>query len=279
MSTRRSDDPVCYYFMIEGFELLAKKASSFERERKVKRNDPNWVRYNAGSVKFYAKGEVYKGLGVLGIGLGWETVASFSQNLYAWGAWGESRSWVLARCDASSFVELPMNFFSLPPWRASVGDVSAVLNSVGNLVIRITVDGREELLWTSHTPSPFMSPHLAVIPIGIFIVFAITDFLTILELPDGKVCKYGMSSRDYCLEPDGTTYTFSESRFRPDEVIEGPGQTRWRLYADGNMKLEYTVVQSVGVTAPFGKVKSHYRRVWKTAWESGVHGSCALKKR
>lgn len=240
-------------------------------KKKVKRSDSNFVRYNAGMVKFYLKGQYFEGIGHFGMG-SWKTAFTYT---YPVTSWGSKDSAALANCDGSIFVDLPVNELLPPHWSAGVGDVYANMDGGGSFKIKLKIAGTREVLWSSGTNGAEQNIAWMLVLTNYvgFHILSHYDYTVQYSFSltfDSSYCKHGISPHGYCRD---TTGEVIRAVFLPDwDDVVGPGRVRWRLYGDGNMKIEYSQVEMIS-----GWSITYYKFSWKTAWESGTHGSCAKK--
>jgi hypothetical protein len=254
---------------------------------KVKKNDPSWVRYNAGSVQLYLKAEYFDGIaGFVGT---WKTFKSYNYPISSWGTPNTKAIY----CMKDAFIDLPVDTWLPTDWSAGIGNVIANMTSSGNFEIQLNADGKKEVLWKMERrfiekPQSYFArlvyhEKYKIISFGIYrkhsyLMKMVTPMY--LEMPnDASVCKYTIS--DYCVTSKGQLVEWPSPI---DEIADFKGKIRWRLYGDGNLKIEYLVVrEAVGhvrkkLPNGFGSYSIDvltYAQKWVVAWESGVHGSCA----
>jgi hypothetical protein len=252
-------------------------------KKKVSKSDPKYVRYNGGMMSIFAKTEYFEGVGFLGAGK-WKLHKSWT---YPLKHWGTPSSEAIANCVGNAFVDLPVNTWLTRDWSKRVGDVYEIMASDGHFYIKLKLDDKIEVLWKKeHPPPPVadysylyyarLSYNSEVSPIATFGIYRYlgywADLATSiqLDLSTCSQCRYSPSEGGYCPDQYGVNFFFSPIGM--GRVAKSPGKIRWRLYGDGNLKIECTYVETLA-----GYFGVSYKELWKTAWESGVRGTCAVK--
>jgi hypothetical protein len=252
-----------------GSQIRATAGTEFSMsKRKISKNGRAKL-YNAGKVKFYARAQAFVGIGIFNIGR-WITLGSYTYPIHEWGT---TDTVALVNCDGSVSVDMPTGF--LPPnWSLGVADVYANMASNGRFYIKLNKEGGKEHLWYTDTYSPsnknlaafftFSYNGAAIMFFGIQGPDIGVHVIANLDVSMGASCDR-ISSTMRCLDENSNIIN---SDITPLSSFQKPVQMRWRLYGDGNLKAEYSIVK---------QRSNFYQLAWRIAWESGVRGSCALK--
>ena len=243
-----------------------------------KRTKGSSTMYNAGKVSLFIKTHYFKGVGFIGAG-SWKHLWSYS---YPVTGWGTSSTAAIANCVESAFSLLPELQVFPPHWGLSAGDTYVNMAGDGRFYIKLKIDGKKEVLWSSHessTSSPEQNSamwwtwddeaYFAVIGEGI-------PFYLSVDISERSTCMYFSGS--ICVDENSTKLEENDDINSYKDV----GHTRMILYGNGNLKIEYTNVKAIywkkpyfsGWTLKYKKEILFYAPVWKVAWETGVHGSC-----
>ena len=246
-----------------------------------KRTKGSETMYNAGKVSLFIKTYYYKGVGALGLG-SWKSLWSYT---YPVMGWGTSSTAAIANCVKSIYSLLPELEMFPPHWGLFAGDTYVNMAGDGRFYVKLKIDGKKEVLWRSHESSTSSrdlnsamwwtsddTAFFAVVGEGM-------PFYVSVDISERATCMYFAPGSSLCtdengdlIEEDGDLNSYKEQGF-----------TRMVLYGDGNLKIEYTNVKALYWKKPYsvrGFSISYrdefiaYYVEWKTAWETGVHGSC-----